>query len=83
MQKTAHKPVDLLSVGDNYTMFTSGSNEIRTAKVEDHICVDRGFHSTSIYLINPSIGDKFMVYRPKKETFLDTKGTNYTFLELA
>jgi hypothetical protein len=80
--KQQHTPADLLTIGENYNMFTSGSNEIRTARVEDHICVDRGFHSTSIYLINPSIGDKFMVYRPKKETFLDTKGTNYTFLEL-
>ena len=82
MQTTQHKPADFLEVGKPYAMFTSGSNQIRQAIIEDHIIVDRGFTATSIYMVN-SNGDKFMIVRPAKYDFSDSKGNRYTFVEVS
>lgn len=81
MQSNTPKPADLLEVGETYAMFTSGSNEIRQATIEDHIIVDRGFTCASIYMVQAN-GEKFMVVRPKKHEFSDSKGKRYTFMEV-
>jgi len=54
---------------------------LRQATIEDHIIVDRGFTCASIYMVQAN-GEKFMVVRPKKHEFSDSKGKRYTFMEV-